>query len=199
MPSGERDRCPFPRTPFPACGRLPPLRSGLGFLDQAEHFPHNQKASVATLRIGVRDQPGMLFGFSPEWCSTSLRNAVRLRRNACSTSPESAIGVHDGAARHSRDCYGTWSQIAGPSPAVMGAKIRTDFTALLFGCRTYEYPTMCECGTLPRHPPALPVDQYAITVVLISVSFQSGHESLGRLKIRVFESGFQTFVLFVSR
>ena len=24
----------------------------------------------------------MLFGFSPEWCSTSLRNAVRLRRNA---------------------------------------------------------------------------------------------------------------------
>src|SRR5271157_2842292 len=40
------------------------------FLDQAEHFPLNQKASVATLR--------MVFGFSPERCSASARNSVRL-------------------------------------------------------------------------------------------------------------------------
>src|ERR1019366_380918 len=73
--SGERDCCPFPRTPFPACRRClrfapDPLRT-LGPLDQAEHFPHNQKASVATLRRvfgtarnAVRLQPGMLFGFA---------------------------------------------------------------------------------------------------------------------------------------
>ena len=68
---------PFPRTPFPAGGALPPLRSGLSFshfqLDEAEHFPHNQKASVATLR--------WVFGFIPECCSASFRNRVRLRRN----------------------------------------------------------------------------------------------------------------------
>jgi hypothetical protein len=78
VPSGERDCCPFPRTPFLAPSRLPPLRSGPSgtsrFLDQAEHFLHNQKASVATLRL--------LFGTGPESCSASLRNAVRLRRNA---------------------------------------------------------------------------------------------------------------------
>ena len=67
VPSGERDCCPFPRTPFPlaaACLRFAP---DLGSLDQAEHFLHNQKASVATLRL--------LFGIGPESCSASLRNA----------------------------------------------------------------------------------------------------------------------------
>ena len=61
--------------PFPAplsqlvaaCLRFAPDRR---FLDQAEHFPHNQKASVATLR--------MVFGIIPECCSASLRNGVRL-------------------------------------------------------------------------------------------------------------------------
>jgi len=43
-------------------------------LTQAEHFPHNQNASVATLRT--------LFGTGPECCSESARNGVRLRRNA---------------------------------------------------------------------------------------------------------------------
>ena len=60
--SGERDCRPFPRTPFPASGRPPPLRSGWFLLDEAEHFSENQKASVATLR----------------WCSASARNTVRL-------------------------------------------------------------------------------------------------------------------------
>ena len=63
-----------------ACLRFAPdhLRT-LPLLDQAEHFLHNQKASVATLRL--------VFGTGPESCSASPRNAVRLRRNA-QESPE---------------------------------------------------------------------------------------------------------------
>ena len=87
MPSGERDCCPFPRTPFLAPSRLPPLRSGPSgprrLLDQAEHFLPNQKASVATLRL--------LFGTGPESCSASLRNAVRLRRNAHKAAGKAAF------------------------------------------------------------------------------------------------------------
>src|SRR5437763_10059660 len=45
------------------------------FLDEREHFLHNQSASVATLRA--------LFAFGPECRSRS-------RRNQCSPSPESA-------------------------------------------------------------------------------------------------------------
>src|SRR5215813_3507743 len=48
--------------PFSASGILPPLRFGQVSLDEAEHFPHNRVASLATLR----------------WCSGSSRNAVRL-------------------------------------------------------------------------------------------------------------------------
>ena len=46
------------------------------FLDEAEHFRHNQGASVATLRE--------LFAFGPECRSRSLRNQL-------SPSPESAL------------------------------------------------------------------------------------------------------------
>ena len=35
VPSGERDCRPFPRTPFPASGRLPPLRSGSAILPRS--------------------------------------------------------------------------------------------------------------------------------------------------------------------
>ena len=66
----------FPHTPFSATGALPPLRSGWVSLDEAEHFFHNQAASVATLR--------QLFAFGPECRSRSLRNQ-------CSPSPESPI------------------------------------------------------------------------------------------------------------
>jgi pimeloyl-ACP methyl ester carboxylesterase len=43
------------------------------FLDHSEHLLHNHHASVASLRL--------LFTFTPEWCSPSLRNHVRLHRN----------------------------------------------------------------------------------------------------------------------
>jgi hypothetical protein len=56
----------FPRTPFLACGILPPLRSGQLSLDEAEHFLQNRIAIVATLSDGVRDHPGMPFGFPSE-------------------------------------------------------------------------------------------------------------------------------------
>jgi hypothetical protein len=48
-------------------------------LDEAEHFLHNRKASVASLRS--------VFGIIPESRSASLRKGVRLQRNphrACS-------------------------------------------------------------------------------------------------------------------
>ena len=68
---------PFPRLEQPASASL-----RIVSLDEAEHFAHNQKASVATLR----------------WCSPSARNAVRLpsetavrlRRN-----PHLGAGVRD--------------------------------------------------------------------------------------------------------
>src|SRR5580704_302609 len=56
-----------------------PRRPGLRFapdnpvLDDSEHLLHNHHASVASLRL--------LFTFTPEWCSPSLRNR-------CSPSPE---------------------------------------------------------------------------------------------------------------
>ena len=65
--------------PFPAplsrlvtaCLRFAPDRPpGLVFHGQAEHFSHNQKATVATLRL--------VFGIIPECCSASARNGVRL-------------------------------------------------------------------------------------------------------------------------
>jgi hypothetical protein len=65
VPSGARDCRPLPRTPILACGRPPPLRSGrlaVVSLDESEHLPDNQKASVASLRR----------------CSPSARNAVQL-------------------------------------------------------------------------------------------------------------------------
>src|SRR4051794_10644296 len=59
---GEQDCRPFPRTPFPASEQLASASLRIVSLDEAEHFAHNQKASVATLR----------------WCSASARNTVRL-------------------------------------------------------------------------------------------------------------------------
>jgi hypothetical protein len=53
---------PFPHTPFSASGSLPPLRSGQIPLDHPDHFPHNQRASVASLRrlIGFLRKPDRL-------------------------------------------------------------------------------------------------------------------------------------------
>jgi hypothetical protein len=77
---------PAPLSQFrAACLRFSPdALQRVRFLDQAEHFLHNQKASVATLRL--------LFGTGPESCSASLRNAVRLRRNAHHTCVFVALG-----------------------------------------------------------------------------------------------------------
>ena len=71
---GDKDCVPFP-APLSREPVHSPLRSGQVFLDEAEHFPHNRRASVATLR--------RLFGFSPECRSRSLRNQR-------SPSPESS-------------------------------------------------------------------------------------------------------------
>ncbi len=66
----------FPRTPLPATGVLPSLRSGQVSLDEAEHFPAQSRSQ--------RRYAPMVFGIIPECRSTSLRN----KRSA---SPESAM------------------------------------------------------------------------------------------------------------
>ena len=62
--SAERGTGPPSLSPHPFPGLRPAASASLRTvsLDEAEHFLHNQKASVATLR----------------WCSASARNAVRL-------------------------------------------------------------------------------------------------------------------------
>ena len=64
----EKGCRPFPRTPFSACGNLPPLRSRQVSLDEAEHFTAYRTIELpASLRFdGVRDHPGMPFGFPRE-------------------------------------------------------------------------------------------------------------------------------------
>lgn len=69
---GQRGCCPFPLHPK-SPPTQPTLRSGQVFLDHSEHLLHNHRASVASLRL--------LFTFTPECRSPSLRNHVHLHRN----------------------------------------------------------------------------------------------------------------------
>ncbi len=80
MLAGKGDCAPFP-TPLFRISALPPLRSGTPFpLDEAEHFAHNRKASVASLRSA--------FDIIPESCSALSRNGVQFPRNSqCFRSP----------------------------------------------------------------------------------------------------------------
>ena len=68
---------PFPTPLFSqrhsAYASLRKARQQYKILDEAEHFPHNQKASVASLRLA--------FDIIPECRSPSLRNGVHLHRN----------------------------------------------------------------------------------------------------------------------
>src|SRR6266852_3120355 len=58
---GARRPFPAPQSPNRACAPLRTLS-----VDDGEHFLHNHPASVASLRL--------LFTFTPECCSPSLRN-----------------------------------------------------------------------------------------------------------------------------
>ena len=67
--------CPFPRTPLPASGVRPSLRSGQVSLDEAEHFPAQSSCQ--------RRYAPMVFGIIPECRSASFRN----KRSASPESP----------------------------------------------------------------------------------------------------------------
>jgi len=79
----------FPAPLSPLAAFFPSLRSGQISLDEAEHFFHNRGASVATLRRGSGNHPGMPFRFG---------NSVRLsrdphRRNTCRAEVPNRICV----------------------------------------------------------------------------------------------------------
>jgi hypothetical protein len=64
-------------------------------LEEAEHFAHNQKASVATLSETVRLQLGMLFGVfrkhrspSPDFPNADLARIFTSARAICQASNE---------------------------------------------------------------------------------------------------------------
>jgi hypothetical protein len=69
---GQRGAAPFPCTPNPRLARILRFAPDIS-LDDSEHLLHNHHASVASLRL--------LFTFTPECRSASLRNRVRLHRN----------------------------------------------------------------------------------------------------------------------
>ncbi len=68
--SGERGCRPFPRTPFSASGRPPPLRSGWFCLTKS-NTSWKIKRPASLRSDGVRLQPGLLFGFPSEQRSPS--------------------------------------------------------------------------------------------------------------------------------
>ena len=75
--SGERGCRPFPRTPFSASGRPPPLRSGWFPLTKSNTSRKIRRP--ASLRSdGVRLQPGIPFGFPSEKRSPSPESAPML-------------------------------------------------------------------------------------------------------------------------
>lgn len=67
------DCAPFPAPLSPLPVSVLRYAPDAGHLDEAEHFLHNRKASVASLRS--------VFGIIPESRSASLRKGVRLQRN----------------------------------------------------------------------------------------------------------------------
>jgi len=71
--AGAKGLLPLSPAPQIPADPGPPLRSGQILLDHPEHLLHNHCASVASLRL--------LFTFTPECRSPSLRNHVRLHRN----------------------------------------------------------------------------------------------------------------------
>ena len=75
MLSGERGCRPFPRTPFSACGRSPPLRSGW-FLLTKSNTSRKIKRPASLRSDRVRLQPGTLFGFPSEERSPSTESAI---------------------------------------------------------------------------------------------------------------------------
>src|SRR5579871_4888924 len=67
-----RETLPSPsRTAFPACGILPPPRSGQASVDETEHFPQNREPRVAT----------KVFGIIPNTVRLSSGLSIQLRRN----------------------------------------------------------------------------------------------------------------------
>jgi hypothetical protein len=137
--SGGKGLRPFPRTPIFALTTPPPLRSGQHLrrqktLDEAEHFHHNRKASVASLRSA--------FDFIPESRSPSLRNGVHLRRN---TQP------HGGIPRRCSRCR-------RPAPGYDRLAQRRWLFAPLWGIPTWfcYAPRRVECaehGVVVEHIP----------------------------------------------
>src|SRR5918912_151836 len=75
---GASNASPLPCTPSP----LKPaarLRMATENLDEAEHLQHNQKASVASLRSGVRIRLESVFRFDRNQRSASVGMSVHLR------------------------------------------------------------------------------------------------------------------------
>jgi hypothetical protein len=82
--AGTRAAAPFPCTPFSAGGAVPPLRFGQVFLDEAEHFLHNQSASVAALRELFAFPSESVFAFG----GILMRAATSVYENDLPLKPE---------------------------------------------------------------------------------------------------------------